>query len=64
VNYLCEDDGLLNVRKKEFKTRLLDQSKIDEKRYYWQILNTSVPVGFVIIIGMIFFVWRKRKFEK
>ncbi len=64
VHYLCEDDGLLNVRKKEFKTRLLDQSKIDEERYFWQILNTSVPIGFVLTIGMIFFVWRKRKFEK
>ena len=63
MNYLCEDDGLLNVRKKEFKTRLLDQSKIEEERYFWQILNTAIPIGMVIMIGMLFFFWRKRKFE-
>ena len=64
VNYLCEDDGLLSVRKKEFKIRLLDQSRIDEERYFWQTINTAVPIGLVIVLGMVFFFWRKRRFEK
>lgn len=64
INYLCDDSGLLNVRTKEFKIRLLDQTKIDTERYYWQTINTAVPIGFVVIMGLVFFYWRKRRFEK
>lgn len=64
LNYLCEDDGLLNVRKKEFKTRLLDQTRIDEERYFWQTFNTAIPIGIVLIFGLVFNLWRKRRFEK
>lgn len=62
MNYLCDDDGLLDVRSKEFKIRLLNQAKIDEERYYWQALNTALPIIVVFFFGLIIFYSRKRKF--
>jgi ABC-2 type transport system permease protein len=62
VNYLCDDSGLLSVRSKEYKIRLLDQAKVDKQRYFWQGLNTVVPILLVYLFGLGFFLWRKRRF--
>lgn len=64
MNYLCDDSGLLNVRSKEFKIRLLDQTKVDNDRYYWQIINTALPILMVVLFGIGFFYWRKRRYVK
>lgn len=64
VNYLCDDNGLLNVRSKNFKIRLLDQAKIDEDRTFWQVLNTSVPLVFILVFAIVFITIRKRRFAQ
>ncbi|MDP4762560.1 MAG: gliding motility-associated ABC transporter substrate-binding protein GldG [Salibacteraceae bacterium] len=64
MNYLCDDSGLLNVRSKEFKIRLLDQTKIDEERYFWQVLNTVLPIIIIFLFGGFQFWWRKRKYAR
>lgn len=62
MNYLCDDSGLLNVRSKEFKIRLLDQARIDKERYFWQVLNTALPMVLVFVFGMVLFWWRKKRY--
>ena len=64
VNYLCDDSGLLNVRSKEFKIRLLDQPKVNKHRYYWQVLNNALPILLVFLFGIGFFYWRKKRYVK
>lgn len=64
VNYLMDDSGLLNVRSKEFKIRLLDQAKIDEERFFWQVFNTALPIVIVILFGFGRTWMRKRKYSK
>ncbi len=64
VNYLCDDSGLLNVRSKNFKIRLLDQAKIDEDRTFWQVLNTLVPLVFILVFAIVFITIRKRRFAQ
>jgi len=64
MNYLLDDSGLINVRNKEYKIRLLDQTRIDEERYYWQAFNTAFPILIVLLLGG-FRMWRrKRSFGK
>ncbi len=62
MNYLCDDSGLLNVRSKEFKIRLLDQARIDEERYFWQVLNTAAPMLLIFLFSIGRFYIRKRKY--
>ena len=64
VNYLCDDSGLLNVRSKNFKIRLLDQAKIDEDRTFWEVLNTLVPLVFILVFAIVFITIRKRRFAQ
>ncbi len=62
VNYLCDDSGLIDVRSRELKLRLLDETRISSQLIYWQLLNTLVPVLLVIVFGLVKMRLRKRRF--
>ncbi|MEX2595940.1 MAG: gliding motility-associated ABC transporter substrate-binding protein GldG [Salibacteraceae bacterium] len=64
MNYLLDDSGLINLRNKEFKVRLLDQAKIDQNRYFWQATNTALPIIIVLLYGFLRMWIRKRKFNR
>lgn len=64
VNYLCDDTGLMSVRSRELKLRALDINKARESLLTWQLLNILVPIGLIILFGIIQFAIRKRRFSK
>jgi len=64
MNYLLDDSGLVNVRSKDFKIRLLDQAKIDENRYFYQIVNTALPILIVLLLGGLRIWLRHRKYAQ
>ncbi len=64
LNYLLDDSGLIQVRTKEFKIRLLDQAKVEEERYFWQTTNTALPIIIVLLYGAARMYIRKRKFAR
>ncbi|MDT8410830.1 MAG: gliding motility-associated ABC transporter substrate-binding protein GldG [Vicingaceae bacterium] len=64
MNYLCNDNGLMSVRTKKFKIRLLDHTIIKEEKVTWQIFNTVLPVGIMLLFGIAHFFYRKRKYTK
>jgi ABC-2 type transport system permease protein len=63
INYLCDDSGLLEVRSRELKLRILDRKKIATEKLKWQTLNTAIPIGLVILFGIGQAIIRKRKFS-
>lgn len=62
VNYMLDDSGLILSNTKSFKIRLLNSQTIDDNRLQIQLLNTAVPIGLVILFGMIFHFIRKKKY--
>lgn len=64
VEYLTDDNGILETRNKEIKLRMLDNVKIEESKTMWQVLNVALPVGLVVIFGFIFGYLRKRRFAR
>ncbi len=62
LNYLADDNDLISLRSRELKIRLLDRLKVKEHRLFWQLLNTIVPVVIVILSGVIYSVYRRRKY--
>jgi len=62
IDYLCDDSGLISVRSRELKLRLLDKTRISKERVNWQVLNTCVPILLVIVFGVVLGVLRKRKY--
>ena len=63
VNYLCDDSGLLSVRAREVKLRLLDKKKITNEKLKWQLINTVVPILLIIGFGIGLNILRKRKYS-
>lgn len=63
LNYLVDDRGLMQLRSREIKIRLLDRSRIRQERLKWQLLNLVGPVVVVIVAGVVFNFVRKRRFE-
>lgn len=64
VNYLVDDPGLMQLRSRELRIRLLDKSKISAGRLSWQLINTLLPILLVVIFGSILGIWKKRKYTK
>ena len=62
LNYLCDDSGLISVRSRELKLRLLDKTKISNNRLMWQTLNTLLPVLIILIFGLFRYSIRKKKY--
>lgn len=62
VNYLLDDEGLLQLRSREVKLRQLDKKKIAQQRTKWQVTNVVLPLLIVVILGMVSFYLRKRKY--
>lgn len=52
INYLVHDNGLIEMRSREIKPRLLDQARIKSQRTMWQLVNTLVPVILIILAGV------------
>tara|TARA_Y100000385_G_scaffold290520_1_gene364036 strand:- start:2467 stop:4182 length:1716 start_codon:yes stop_codon:yes gene_type:complete len=62
IDYLLEEDALIDVRTRELKMRLLDTQKINLERSFWQILNLIIPIGIVLIFGVLKHYRRKKKY--
>ena len=64
LNYLVDYNGIMDLRSRELKLRLLDSSVIKTERLKWQLINIVIPVLIVIIAGVIYNWLRKRKYTK
>ena len=64
VSYLIEGEGIINIRSRELKLRLLDMNKINSNPILWQIINVVLPSALMIILGIVLAVLRKKKYQK
>jgi len=62
VNYLLNDDGLIQIRTKEVALQFLDPLKIEEEKNKWQIVNIALPLVILALFGFGFSYIRKRKY--
>ncbi len=62
ADYMTDDSGLINLRNKEIKIRLLDRAQIKATKLYWQILNNLLPLGMLLLFGIFQQYFRRRKY--
>jgi len=62
ADYMTDDSGLVSLRTKEVKIRLLDRPRIRTEKLYWQILNNGLPLGLLVIFAIFQHYLRKRKY--
>lgn len=64
VDYLADDDNIIEARTKEVKLRTLDKGKIKKQKLNWQIFNILLPNLLIVIVGIVLFYSRKRKYTR
>jgi len=64
VNYLCDETGIMQLRGREFRLRLLDKQKIQDEALKWKLINTLLPVFIVILFAAAIYLERKRKYSR
>ncbi len=62
IDYLNDFSGLISVRSRDLKLRLLDKSKVEDSRLKIQLINVAFPLILVILFGVLQHYVRKRKY--
>jgi len=64
VNYLLDDNGLINIRSKEVNLPMLDKQKVYDNYTYSQIVTVAMPIVILLLFGIAFTLLRKRKYSR
>jgi len=62
INYLCDDQGLMELRSRIFKIRLLDKVRLREEKTMWQVVNVMIPLLLITLFGTLYIYIRRRKY--
>ena len=64
VNYLLDDNGLINIRSKEVNIPLLNKEKVYENYSKNQFIAVGLPLVLLTVFGILFTYLRKRRYSK
>lgn len=62
IDYLCDDSGLINIRSRELKLRLLDETRMKKDQLSLGLINMLGPILLISLFGWIQFWNRRRKY--
>lgn len=62
LDYLLDDTGLNQIRKREVALRLMNKNTITENKGLIKFLNVALPIVLVLLIGLILRILRRRKY--
>jgi ABC-2 type transport system permease protein len=64
VNYLLDDNGLINIRGKEVNLPMLDKEKVYERYTSSQVITVGVPIAVLALFGVLFTWLRRRRYAR
>ena len=64
VNYLLDDNGLINIRSKEVDIPILDKQKVYKNYTTNQVIIVGLPIVILGFFGILFTYLRKKKYAK
>ena len=63
INYMTDASGLISLRGREFKLRLLDKQMVREEKLKWQVINLVSPIILIILIGLFINIYRRKVYR-
>jgi ABC-2 type transport system permease protein len=64
VYYLNDENGIMQLRNRTQKMRLLDKVRLREEKHFWQWLNVMLPLVLAGLWGIIYNILRKRRYAR
>ncbi len=64
VEYLVDDNNLIDARNREIKMRLLDKAKLLNQKGFWQVATFGVPLLLMLVFGVVYNSRRKTKYSR
>lgn len=62
VEYMLDENNILESRSKEIKLRLLDTVRTKQEKSWWQFINVGLPVLLLALFGLAYQYFRKRRY--
>ena len=62
VEYMLDENNILESRSKEIKLRLLDTVRTKQEKSWWQFINVGLPVLLLAFFGFAYQYFRKRRY--
>jgi ABC-2 type transport system permease protein len=62
LNWLVDKNGIMELRSRELKLRLLSHKIIKAEKLKWQLINIAGPVIIVILGGFLYSYFRRKKY--
>ncbi len=62
LDYLVNNNGILETRGKDITLRLLDKQKVLNQKTLWQLINIGLPILIILLFGWLYQVKRKKDF--
>jgi len=62
IDYFTDDSGIIELRNKEIKIRLLDKARIREEKLMWQVINIILPLALLAVFAFAGHFYRRKKF--
>jgi len=62
VEYMLDENNILESRSKEIKLRLLDTVRTKQAKSWWQFINVGLPVLLLALFGLAYQYFRKRRY--
>jgi ABC-2 type transport system permease protein len=62
LNWLVDKNGIMELRSRELKLRLLNHKIIKADKFKWQLINIAGPVIIVILGGFLYSYFRRKKY--
>ncbi len=64
VDYMMGDNSVLDLRSKQIDVHAIDKDKVKLEAGFYKILNMALPSLLIILMGIVFFYIRRRKYTR
>jgi len=64
LNWLVDTNGIMELRSRELKLRLLNMKMIKSEKLKWQLINILGPLLIVILSGLLYSYFRQKKYTR
>ena len=64
IYYMNDDYGVMELRNRTLKMRLLDKVRLREEKARWQWINVLLPLLLISVFGLVYNLIRRRRFTR